>query len=286
MKEKGTNNNNTDLRPLIEVLQAGKYDFQIIYSNYQTELVSPIWNIKLMSEERGHAFFNARNKIINDLETKTEIIQQIENFEGKNNFYEIFNLKELKNRQVFAFDLSGAYCYALVNSGLINPTTFGYLMKLNKSDRLPAIGSIASKKNVLHFVQGEPSDVEIIEGKFRKVFFYLVEKTFNAMNFISEWARQYFGAKNLFSWVDCLYIDVTNLNENDREIISHNVLNEFENLGFRGRCDLLTEFTCIEKQKHYICNYKKPGKESLTIHTVPKIQISNMREFHRLYFGN
>lgn len=280
---KGVNNSDSDISTYVALLKSAKMDFKIIKSNYSIELISPIWNVQLNTNERSVKFFQAQRKIISDLKERSELIGEID---GENNprYFSVYNLRECEKRLIYAFDISGAYPATLHKMSLISDLTFDFLMnKIHKEDRLPAVGSIAGKKTIQYFYNGEFGDIEIKESEFRRVFFHLVHKVYECIDYVNQYFNYSYKRACLFSWVDCLYIDFTDFSEEQREVISYNITNEFLKLMYNIKIEVLKEFSCIEQKHYYKLDYIKKGKQ--TLHNVPKNEHPFDDKCHKILFG-
>lgn len=282
-KIKGINTTESELNLYVQLLKRGKQDFKIIKSNYTIELISNLFNIKLNTVERKGAFFQAQKKILADIQESEEKSHLLGN-EPNPKYFKIYNLKEMQNRTVYAFDISGAYPTALREMDLIKKETYNYLMQvLNKTERLPAIGSIATKKTIQYFYSGELGDIEIIESKYRPIFFHVVETVYNLMDYVQEYMYSMHNTKSLFSWVDCIYLDVTDFKPEIREAIAVNIMHEFSKYMYKTKLEILHNFNCEEKKHYYKLQYLKNGE--IKKHNVPKSDNPFSDKAHKILFG-
>lgn len=282
-KIKAVKNGNAKIDAYIKLLKSAGKDFNITISNYNISLRSDLFNIDLVTNERSSNFFAAKNKITKDLLKRPEQVAQIQTENAT--FFSVYNLRDCDCRTVFAFDITAAYPSALFKEELISPETFNYLMnKLTKPERLASVGSIAGKKTIQYYYDGQLCEIDVKESEFRKVFFYIVNKVAESMDFMNNWFLQSFKTSALFSWVDCIYIDVTDYDYLIRDIITENTLNEFLKLQYSVKMEVLTDFSCREIESGYLLKYIK--KDKMRNHYVPKSDNPKLNKVHSLFFNN
>lgn len=281
---KGKYNRAGELNIYINLLKSGKKDFKITSSNYTKKLESDLFNITLVAEERNKMFFAASNKIKSDIKNNEEKVIPLLT-SNRADFFKIYNLKEMHGRQIFAFDISGAYPTALFNKELITKDTFDFIMnRIKKTERLPAIGSIAGKKTIHYYYGGKLCATEVNENIYRPLFFYIVRVVAELMDFCREYVQDVFKKDNiLFSWVDCIYLDMTDATADQKEDITVNILNWFDRKGYKVKMEVLKNFNVIEKKNHFRLEYLKKGVP--TFHPVPKINDPKNAALHELIFN-
>lgn len=146
---------NTTLQEfLIRNYKDNKLNFSIKHSNYNTHIIGEQSIIKFIQKEHSIKVFIAYNKIITDLKAakRTQEIlcgnYSTENFNSKN------GLAPCSYKKIVNLDITSAYPYCLHINNLITTDTFNYLMRMPKTERLPAIGMIAKKSNYINYVNG------------------------------------------------------------------------------------------------------------------------------------
>ena len=178
-------------------------EFKIIQTSYTTMFESNDLNFKyLISDERlKKSVFIARQKIKSDYIKSNIIIDNINS--NQINFFSF--IPKIKNtKSCYLIDIKNAYPTALLNNNIITKETFNYLNKLSKLNKLRAIGSLAVKKTIKHYKNGELIDFEKIpRNEIGVVYFYAAfligELIFNCELIAKE--------NFLFSWFDGVYIN-------------------------------------------------------------------------------
>lgn len=177
-------------------------NFQVKHSNYNTQIIGKESTLKFIQTEHPVRVFIAYNKIVKDLKTSqfTQGILDQEystaNFDSKN------GLRPCNYKTVLNLDITSAYPYCLFINKLITVDTFNYLMKLTKSERLPAIGMTAKKSIWYAYENGKVRSWELKTGEYANIFFYVINQITDLMNWAAEIAGDYF----LFYWVDGIFL--------------------------------------------------------------------------------
>lgn len=194
---------NPDLQEsIIRQYKKAGLNFQVKHSNYNTQVIGQQSVLKFIQTEHPIRVFIAYNKIIKDLKA-SPITQKIldseystANFDSKN------GLVPCSYKTVLNLDITSAYPYCLFINKLITLDTFNYLMKLPKSERLPAIGMTAKKSVWFTYEQGKVKTWELKTGEYANIFFYVINQITDLMNWAAEIAGDYF----LFYWVDGIFL--------------------------------------------------------------------------------
>lgn len=117
---------------------------------------------------------------------------------------------------VLEADIVGAYYRAALNLGLISPLTFSKCMALPKKYRLRALGSIATVKIVDVYTKGKLTESYKLQSDIlRKAWFIICSYVGETMQTLANSIGQAF----LFYWVDGIYIDLSVMNDSDKEIL-------------------------------------------------------------------
>lgn len=161
---------------IIRQYKAEGLDFQVKHSNYNTQIIGQQSTLKFIQTEHPVRVFIAYNKIVKDLKASqfTQGILDQEystaNFDSKN------GLRPCNYKTVLNLDITSAYPYCLFINKLITLDTFNYLMKLPKSERLPAIGMTAKKSIWYTYEGGKVKNHELKTGEFANIFFYVINQ--------------------------------------------------------------------------------------------------------------
>lgn len=107
-------------------------------------------------------------------------------------------------RECWCVDIRAAYPTALLKLGAITRPTFDKLARMPKLDRLKAVGMLASRKFVQHFVAGRLVDMFIDEAPTAPFFYAACHEVGEVMDAIRFDA----GAAFVLFWVDGVFLDV------------------------------------------------------------------------------
>ncbi len=184
-------------KDFIRYLTDSKLPFTLITSNYTIKIMSEVCDKKFVRNNQSNRTFAAFAKLKSDV--KTTPIPRVDM--GKLKYF----VHDLGRNQfhpfVYNIDLKSAYATILYNDGLITEPTYRYLSKINKNERLAAVGMLASRKSMFLFRDGEPIDSSEEVSEFAPFFFYAVQRTAEIMNQL----KAIIGRKYLFTWVDGIY---------------------------------------------------------------------------------
>lgn len=198
---------------------------------------------------RNKRCFAAFSKLKSEIRNKP--VPEIKKSELK--YFEHDFTKDFTSDNVINIDLRSAYPTILLNDGFISDSTFAYLSKIPKTDRLAAIGMLASKKYIFDYGQdGKLLNWEEKVSNLENFFFHCVLRTSIVMNDL----KKICGPDYLFTWVDGIYFKV-----ND-EILP--VLNDYlETHLFKWSIDILEKFE-VKFAGHKIrLSFYKEGKLKL-----------------------
>lgn len=242
-KAKRSLNDSEGCKSKIDWLIKYKIDFKLKMSNYTTEIICPsipYMNIKFLKKPQGVKAFLAYNKIKTDLITWTA--NEMPDIKKENCTYYDFSrkLKTVTGRDFTNMDLTAAYATILYNNLFIQKSTFEYIMKLPKMDRLVCVGMLASKKDLFTYQNGVAITHEEIINPLENYFYYCVDYTANLMRDIAVRLENDF----IFSWVDSVYYRSSPAND-------FLVSNELEKAELKGKFQECTYLKIDETVKHF-----------------------------------
>ena len=192
-------NEKENVKGFLEYIKTNGEPYTLSISNYTTKITSPSINKSFLKTMRNNAFFAGYSKIKSDVKNKPVPdlgSSDVSYFE--HNFSKDYFISHAVN-----IDLKSAYSTALYNSGVISDSTFLYLSKLKKLDRLATVGMMASKKVLFHYDdKGKLKTFERVVNPLQGFFYYCVREVQKIMNELREIA----GSDYLFTWVDGIYI--------------------------------------------------------------------------------
>lgn len=152
--------------------------------------------------------------------------------------------------KVMNIDLKSAYATILYLDQLINKSTYDYLCRLPKHDRLAAVGMLAAKKKIFGF--GKKGSVHSFDEKISPLenfFYYAVQRTFEIMQTLKSLIR----SEYLFTWVDGIYF----LPSMSGLIACENYLKK---IGFRYSEEILFDWNVFMVKGAVKLNFIKEGK--------------------------
>jgi hypothetical protein len=235
---------------IIRYLTGTKADFTIVCSNYTTKIQSDVLEFKFVRNMQSNRTFAAFAKLKKDV-SKHEA-PQVDRAKVK---YYVHNFRQSGFHPViFNIDLKSAYATILNMDGYISDATFEYLKKLNKNERLAAVGMLATRKNTFYFSNGEPiEDAETEEvSPLSGFFFYAVKRTSEIMDELKKRC----GDSYLFTWVDGIYFMPDELGFSD-------CCQFLDLLKFPYTVDYLKDFEIVVNDVRVTLYFKKNGKVKL-----------------------
>lgn len=226
-------NKGNNLQNHIDFLKKTNSNFTLENSTYTAKIITEKTIINFTTKNLSMKCFCAAQMIRGDI-SKSNIekpkisVHDLDYFEQ--------NLKSELINKVVNFDITKAYPTILFADGFISEKTFNYLCKVNKSERLAAIGMLARKKNITTFENGKPIKTFVDRKETSEYFFYLVDKTNKIIREIRENVKLRF----LFSWVDGIYFEYSN--ENDLFAATKTVNEICEKYNLKFTTEILTEY--------------------------------------------
>lgn len=181
----------------VDTLTEIKADFLLTCSNYSMKIVTENINLHFVTKEQSKRTFAAFAKIKSGLKDKTppdvtrdDLIYFVHDFR-----------KDMSGESVMNIDLKSAYAHCLFIDGFIPRKTYSYIKKLNKPERLAAVGMLASRKENFRFSKGKPDFEGETVSPYAPYFFHAVRRTFDIMSEL----KRIIGRDYLFTWVDGIY---------------------------------------------------------------------------------
>lgn len=215
-------------------------------SNYTTRIISKSYNIHFMKGEQSSRTFAAAAKVKKDVSDC--VLPEIDM--SRNSYYDAVLKGEVFYADtVYNIDIKNAYPSILYNNGYISTATYEYINKLDKEEKLAALGMLASRKEIFH--HNRSGDIVRIEERVNPLsnfFFFCVQKT---EHIIQSCKNQILMESFLFSWVDGIYY--INHNENYRSITQMHLKKDFN---LESSFQVLTEFEVQLKKDHYSITFK------------------------------
>ncbi|HEX7904830.1 MAG TPA: hypothetical protein VF487_13220 [Chitinophagaceae bacterium] len=219
----------TNQKETINFIKKSGFPYVVVVSNYTTQIISDILNIRLMETVKSNMCFAAFAKIKSDVRKhpipvldKNYLQYFDHNFKRDSYYPSVINI-----------DLKSAYATALYNKGILSLGTFEYMSRLSKIDRLACLGMLASKKNYFNYNdKGELTDHWKEVNPLENFFYHAVEIIQDVMNNIQILC----GSNYLFTWVDGVYLqndpdaieEIGNYLKNEKYPYSIDTLHNFD----------------------------------------------------------
>lgn len=245
MKSKTVLAGDSDADDYTELLIELKQNFLLTSSNYTMSIDSELFKKKFITVEQAPRTFGAFAKLKKDLKDKP--LPFIEKDRLKY-FVQHFR-KDAFHPHVFNVDLKSAYATILHNDNLITSDTFKYLKRLDKQQRLAAVGMLASHKDKYTFKRGAITEKGEEDSPLSNFFFHLVKRTSEIMDDL----KKICGRSFLFIWVDGIYFLP------DEDIMSECAF-YLDSIKFPYSMEYLTDFKVEILSDYTLVTLKKNGE--------------------------
>lgn len=180
-------------------------DYVLKHGTYTTSIEHSMGTIKLMLNNFHNRVFCASQMVKKDCKESVNGQQIMTSTYQKKNFDSNSKIDNIKYDSCFNIDLSSAYAYCLLNSGLITKKTFNYLTKLRKIERLTAVGMLATSHVKYFYSGGKCVDFKPHREPTAQIFFYLIDE----INYLMQDIKWILGNDFIFYWVDGVFIKPT-----------------------------------------------------------------------------
>ena len=180
-------------------------------------------SIKLITDKTSKKCFLAKNLIIKDFKKSKIDISDIDI--KKINYFNFMNIRKGEFKNIYCVDINKAYPTALLNMGLISKSTFDFMLKIPKHERLKAIGMCAAVKYITEYENKKIINFKIKESEFKNIYFA-------ACAVISDIMQEVFKNYNsLFYWFDGIFIKDFKTAEN--------IKNSIEKIGYPCKVEFI-----------------------------------------------
>lgn len=187
----------------IDVLNSLGIPFEVQHGTYTTTIVSPNGKKRYMMNTYNNRVFRCAKMIKKDVENSPFAKEIMEAKYFKTNFGVSTNKKSYLAKKVLNIDITSAYATCLKNNGLITQKTYDFLKSLNKTERLPCVGMLATSHTKFKYENGECVNIDVYRSPTAPVFFYLIDE----INYVMQTIEFYLGNKFIFYWVDGVFFD-------------------------------------------------------------------------------
>lgn len=187
---------------VISWLNEAKENYTISFTNYTALIESETTIYNFIKHMKRPIVFGIANELKTYMDTSlVHGINRVNENELKYYSAKIVS-RNFYLDTVYSIDINAAYPTCLLNSGLIDDKMYGKLMRLDKDERLAAIGMLASRKKIFNVIAGNVVSYEDVKSEYSKFFFHCVSVIGNLI-----WQCEILtGLSYIFSWVDCLYV--------------------------------------------------------------------------------
>ena len=235
---------NSSFRSLIDYFKKHKHDFEVSYTGYTAMIKNNTENKNyFLSKSIAKSPYKWTQKIKSEIKNSGIWMDAVSSKNIK--YFKVNNIKPITLKKVYNVDIYSAYPSALKILGLISEKLFNELSKLEKIDRLKAIGMLATNKTVIIFKEGVQLSVSKKNNELmRNCWLALCSYTGEAIDKVRENLDSF-----LFYWFDGIYF--TDKTEAKKCI---DILKTF---GFESKIEVLDNFTVKEKTDNLFITYGK-----------------------------
>lgn len=254
MKKETREANVNEIKATIEHLIEMEETFDHVFSNYTNAINHKDYQIKWIKEKRPKLMFVAYKKLMKDLSNNSQALAINNGTYKTENYSNMEAEKDFDLDHSINIDISACYPYTLFIHKLISKETLDYLLKLNKNERLPAIGMIAYQRLRYRYRSGVLQDIVHEKGPFQNVFFWIIETVNRLFLDIKELAGPYY----IMHWVDGVFLFPD---------IPQNILDQIERAitswGYLIKYESCREFTFRRDGKKIEISFNKGGEPKL-----------------------
>lgn len=237
----------TNYKAYIDLLKSLNCPYIITRSNYTLKIESSFCNVYFYQTPQSKRAFSAANMIKSDIKKSGVLMPEINKRDLKYfKFTQHELLMQTVGEEVHNIDIKSAYANVLNNAGLLSERTFKFISSIPKSDRLAAVGMMASRKDVFSYdsFDGEPVHTKII-APTENWFYMCVLEVQNIMQDIAAMI----GSDFVFYWVDGIFYKNGKHTEKIKEYLT--------NKGYNFSYDLCTNFNYFETNNQKFLTYNK-----------------------------
>ena len=258
----------------IKMAKATKYPFTVRQSNYTLEILSekiggnglPILQIEFLQNMMSESALISAKMVEKAIRESKIVPPEINVHELQyNSFADYERLKNVPD-EIYCIDIKSAYLQALKNVGAIPNELFNKLQRLEKQDRLAAVGMLAANKNIWHYNDAaELTGISNEQNEMAPWFYYCIIIINEAMMHI----KRLLGPTNfIFFWVDGIYFQ--------HEAAREEIENYLRERGFNFTFEKLVKFRIEDqKRRHWISYWQE--KETKCVQKKFCIPKSNLK---------
>jgi len=191
-----------EVRETIAALQNFGETFTHIHSKYTDTIINGQEQVKWITKERSDKVFIAYKMIERDLKINplaklaNNGTYRTENY-SNNQFEDDFYYDKVIN-----LDVTSCYPYTAYLKKMICRNTLDFLMMLDKTDRLPALGMLAYNRFYYEYLNGELQSVNQVSGPWARIFYFIIETVNKLFLDLKEIAGDYY----ILHWVDGIFL--------------------------------------------------------------------------------
>lgn len=236
----------------IDYLKRRGIPFKVYSSQYSTVIESNGQKIRYVTQVYENKVFMASRMLQTDIKESEKLDSILEGFWNTKNYDSMPGLEPKSYGRVINIDISGAYPQCLKNHKLSNDRSFQFLMDLKKKERLPAIGMIAKRTIVYEYEGGECVNVYEENGKYQKVFQFIVYQINQVMTACKEIAGDFY----IMHWVDGIFL----LKNTPKEVI-YRIEDVLRAAQYNYKFEKIDSFVVVRDDQNISIEMTKNGTE-------------------------
>jgi hypothetical protein len=261
----------------ISNLKAEKGKFQVLRSNYTTEIVEPNFKTIYTISDNDFDFFQLAAKLKKYYIDNPELIAKAEGIsQRKPEYYQSCRNVPTRAIDCVCYDITSAYLNALKNWNLISEELYYMVANQPKKVRLKLLGMLARTKTILYYENGQIVESDISESPTKPIFLFAVKMIDQLLEELAHIA----GPGFLFYWVDGIYINAKQIGHKKLQLIDDHI-NES---GYHYNVEFLSDLR-VDRVKDkpwivqfsYLKNAKSEDRKTFTFHD--KHVITEMNQY-------
>lgn len=242
----------------INRLKKAKQDFTVRTTNYTTTIECNGVKTQYIERFMNDRVFRLSNRIKKDVNQSGITVNDLMSLPFMQRRAVYFNsqpfIENYQSNTVINIDIKSAYPTTFYNSQLIKPQTFEYLNKVDKNQKLAALGMLAARSNIMTYSNGIPMNAKVKDSKHRAYFIFAVRTVDEIMNEVSKIAGDSF----LYFWVDGIY-----LKPSISWIQVRQIMDIFRESAYNVHTHTLNNFDLILKGDTIHVSFSKDGEQKL-----------------------
>lgn len=256
-----------EVAKFIRYLKLTEQTFNVVSTGYSKTVKHNGDSYSFITDQTPVKTFAVNSAIKRDAKASGLVLDEVPQWKPRYfSVYEHIDRGEQTPETMYLVDIASAYLTCLLNAGIISKETFTLAQSLKKTDRLKAVGMLATSKLTMEFQTGTLKRYFTTEEReYRNFFFFACYQVGELLNKVANAYREAF----VFFWVDGIYIKA---NPTIAEAM-------FSDAGYKFKTDTLTGCK-MQKHKNYI-SFEYKAKEEQKTFCIPFEDVNN-----RVYLSN